>query len=329
MRREKPVPCFDHQILAVVDLGDKADYRPEVRFKLSLSVPFRLTGRSGIRQLQEAYQQVFKALHHILPTFHRRLHIWLIDDETAQPTLFLSGLMGVRQGQLTKKQAERRDAKIRPQVTCPRPTKQYEFLLNTTAHSWGDPEEFDCEEDASDEDREYAVLSGIFGGFDHYELTDADHADVDCVGVTAELWHRFTLDLPFEPNEKSTESQLGYILGHAEKLIREETCGDLYCLQTEEADVWLLDETGQPTEFVSGLMQVKEGSLPVAEMKKIHRRSLERIPYSTDASRLRVESRHHPLHAVPSLGAPPWERSTGRSTSKQMKSKPSGKRWTT
>jgi hypothetical protein len=252
----------------------------EVRFHLSLSVPFRLTGRSGIRQLQDAYQQVFKALHHILPTSRRRLHVWLIDAGTGQPTLFLSGLLGVRQGQLTKNQAEWLDAKIRPQVTCPRPTKQCQFLLNTTAHSWGDPEEFDCEEDASDEDREYAVLSGIFGGFDHYELTDADHADSDSLYVAAELWHRFTLDLPFEPNENSSETQLGYILGHAEKLIREETCGELYCLQTEETDIWLLDETGQPTEFVSGLMQVKEGSLSVAEMRKIHRRSLERIPAS-------------------------------------------------
>jgi hypothetical protein len=179
MRRENPVPCFDHQILAVVDLGDKADYRPEVRFSLSLSVPFRLTGRSGIRQLQEAYQQVFKALSPLMTTSHRRLHVWLIDAGTGQPTLFLSGLLGVRQGQLTKNQAERRDAKIRPQVTCPRPTKRHQFLLNTTAHSWGDPEEFDCEEDASDEDREYAVLDGIFGGIERCEFIDADHADVD------------------------------------------------------------------------------------------------------------------------------------------------------
>jgi hypothetical protein len=280
MRCEKSGPCFDHQILAVVDLGDKADYRPEVRFSLSLSVPFRLTGRSGIRQLQEAYQQVFKALSPLMTTSHRRLHVWLIDAGTGQPTLFLSGLLGVRQGRLTKNQAERRDAKIRPQVTCPRPTKRHQFLLNTTAHSWGNPEEFDCEEDASDEDREYAVLDGIFGGIERCEFIDADHADVDCVGVTAELWHRFALDLPFTPDENSSETQLGYILGHAQKLIREETCGELYCLQTEQTDVWLLDETGRPTEFVSGLMQVKEGSLSVAEMKKIHRRSLERIPTS-------------------------------------------------
>jgi hypothetical protein len=121
MLREKSRPCFNHQILAVVDLGDKADYRLEVRFSLSLSVPFRLTGRSGIRQLQDAFQQVFKALHHILPTSRRRLHVWLIDPESGQPSLFLSDLLGVRQGQLTKKQAERLDAKIRPQVTCPCP----------------------------------------------------------------------------------------------------------------------------------------------------------------------------------------------------------------
>jgi hypothetical protein len=278
MRRDQSCSCFNHEILAVVDLGDKADYRSEIRFNLSLSLPFRLTGRSGIRQLQDAYQEVFKALSPFLTTYHRRFLVWLIDAETGQPSLFISGLLGVRQGTLTKKQAERWDDKIRPQVMSPRPTKQCRFLLNTMTHAWGNPEEFDYEEDGSDEDREYTVLDGIFGSLEHYELTDADHADEDCVGVTAELWHRFTLDLPFTPGEDSTETQLGYILGHAKKAIRDESCGDLYCLQTEETDVWMLDETGQPTVFVSGLMQVKEGSLPMAEMKKIHRRSLERTP---------------------------------------------------
>jgi hypothetical protein len=267
-----------HEFVAVVDLGDKVDYRSEIRFRLGISLSFRLTGRSGMRQLGEAYQQVVNSFSHGLPTSHRRLHVWLFDVETGQPSLFVSGLLAVREGRLTKQQAERRDRKIRPQVSYQRPTQQYRFLLHTTAHGWANPEEFDCEEDAPMEEREYAVLDGLFGGFDHYELIDVDHVDDDYVGVTAEIRHGFTLELPFTPGEDSTETLLAYVVGEAQQLIQQEVCDELYDIRTEEVDVWLLDESGRPAVWVSGLMRVKEGSLKKAAMKKQSRQLLEWLP---------------------------------------------------
>lgn len=280
MRSLKPRQSLTHRFVAVVDLGEKARYGKEVRHRASLQLPFRLSKRSPIRQLETAYQQVFMALQPVMPTFHRRLHVWLLDAESGEPTLFVSGLLGVRQGRLTKQKAERLDSKIRPQVTRSQPSRPCQFLLNTTAHAWGCPDEFDCEEDATEGDREYAVLDGILGGFDHCELTDVDHVDEDCVGVTANLWHSFTLDLPFKPSVACSETQLGYLLGQAEQLVRQDSCGDLYDLRLEEMDVWVADESGQPNEFVSGWMRVKEGSHTAAEMKKRSRRSLEGLSLS-------------------------------------------------
>ena len=224
------------------------------------------------------YQQVFMALQSVMPTFHRRLHVWLLDAESGDPSLFVSGLLGIRQEQFTKQKAERLDSKIRPQVTRSQPSRTYRFVLNTTAHVWGCPEEFECEEDTTEGDREHAVLDGILGGFDHCELTDVDHVDEDCVGVTANLWHGFTMDLPFKPAMACSETQLGYLLGKAEQLVGQESCGDLYCLGLDDMDVWLVDESGQPKEYVSGWMRAKEGSHTAAEMKKWSRRSLENMP---------------------------------------------------
>ncbi len=277
MRSPSPSPSLTHRFVAVVDLGEKADYRSEVRHRVSIALPFRLSKRSGIRQLAAAYQQVFMALQPVMPTFHRRLHVWLLDPETGEPSLFVSGLLGLLQGKLTKQKAERLDSKIRPQITRSQSSRSYRFLLNATAHAWGCPEEF-CDEDATDEVREYAVLNGILGGFDHCELTDVDHVDEDCVGVTADLWHSFTLDLPFKPRMDCSETQLGYILGRLEEVVRQESCGDLYDLRMEETDVWLADESAQPREYVSGWIRVKEGSHTAAEMKKLSRQLLERIP---------------------------------------------------
>ncbi len=88
------------------------------------------------------------------------------------------------------------------------------------------------------------------------------------------------MDLPFKPSMACSETQLGYLLGQAERLVRQESCGDLYDLQVGGMDVWLADETGQPKEFVSGWMRAKEGSHTAAEMKKWSRRSLENLPLS-------------------------------------------------
>jgi hypothetical protein len=277
----KPAPSkkINHRFVAVVDLGETADYRSEVRFQVSIELPFWLTTRSGKRQLEAACEQVRSLLEPVLPACDRRLHVWLLEPETGQPSLFVSGLLGIRQGQLTTRKAERLNSKIRPQVTRPRQLKPYRFLLNSTAHVWGCPEEF-CDEDASDEEREYAVLDGILGCFDHCELIDSDTSGENDVYVAGEVWHTFMLELPFKPRKGSTETQLGYIIRQLEELVWQESCGDLYDLRLDETEVWLLDEGGQPCEYISGCLRVKDGSLMAAEMKKRSRRSLATMPLS-------------------------------------------------
>jgi hypothetical protein len=199
----------------------------------------------------------------------------LVDAETGQPDLFISGILGIRQGRLTPQKAERLDSKIRPQVTRPQQSKPYHFLLNTTAHVWG------CvEEDASEDERECHVLEEAFGCFDYYELIDSDPSDENNVYVAAELWQTLVLDLPFKPSKSSSETQLGYILGRLQELVRQQSCGDLYDLELEDAEIWLLDESDQPKGYVSGWMRVKEGSRTAAEMTKWSRRSLDTLPIS-------------------------------------------------
>lgn len=257
-----------HQLLAVVDLGEKADYRSEVRHRIAAELPFRVSKRSSARQLTEIYQQVQMALHDLLPTSCRSLHVWLLDNQSGEPCLFISGRMKIRQGLLTKQEAERLDEIVRPQVACAQETKGYEFLLDTHANAWGCAEEFDCPDDGDEEERESAVLSGIFGWADQYELVDSDPSDEESVFVTAQLWHKFTLDLPFEPSAICSQAQLGYILGEARKLVKRESLGDLYDLEIEDLDVRLMDRSGRTTDSIFGWVRSKEASLEPTTRKR-------------------------------------------------------------
>jgi hypothetical protein len=275
VRKRSPSNQIQHQILAVVDQGDKADYRPEVRYRITIEIPFRLTRRSGIRQLTATYQEVVGALAHLLPTPQSRLHVWSLDGETGEPDLFLSGLLRVRQGQLSRQRADRLDSKIRPQVTEPQQSQEYRFVLNASAHGWGCAEDF-CDEDVTGEDLEHLVQDGIFGGFDYSDLFDSDPSDDNSVYVAAEVWHQFTLDLPFRPSNDSSVTLLGYLVNQAIWQLYLE----FYDIGVDELDVWLLDESGQPTECISGWLEVKEGSSTAAEMRTASRRTLKLLPLS-------------------------------------------------
>ena len=55
MRKRKPPESLTHRFVAVVDLGEKVRYSKEVRQRASLQLPFRLSKRSSIRQLEGVY----------------------------------------------------------------------------------------------------------------------------------------------------------------------------------------------------------------------------------------------------------------------------------
>lgn len=141
------------------------------------------------------------------------------------------------------------------------------------AHAWGEC----CDEDVEGEEQEQEVLGEIFGGLDHYELVDADHSGGG-VYVCAEAWHTFSLDLPFALGDGCSVAQLRYICSKVGDLLYQETLGEFHDLKTEEIDVWLLDGSGNPSLFISGLLRVRGGEETPDEMQARNRRALDNSP---------------------------------------------------
>ena len=259
-----------HQFLAVVDLGDQADYRTEVWHRIDLDLPFRLTGRSGLRQLNAAHLRILAAVDTCTT---KEMLVWLVED--GQPTRFFSGQRNVRLGTWTKEKARQIDDKIRPQFGHRQPAKDYLFVLKSNVNVWCHVDDLGDEE-STNEELEDAVLDGILGSLDQRELTDS-YVDDDEVYVSAEVRHEFLLELPFEPNRCSTEAQLGCIVYKARDVFE---C-EFDDVEIDDLDVWLLDESGNATECVSGLLQVSEGTITMAEMTESSLGSLDALQLPT------------------------------------------------
>ena len=121
------------------------------------------------------------------------------------------------------------------------------------------------------------MLGEIFGGLDHFELVDADHSGGG-VYVSAQAWHTFSLDLPFTPSDGCSAAQLRNISSQVRDLIYRETLGEFYGVEIEEAEVWLLDGSGNPSLYISGLLRVREGGETLDEMEKWSRMELDDLP---------------------------------------------------
>lgn len=107
-----------HEFIAVVDLDERADYKVEVRHRISVEFPSHPSKRSATRQLHRAYQQGFTDLSHNTAESRRSFHVRPLDGKTGKPDLFPSGLLDFRQARLAKQQAERLERRLRTQVTC-------------------------------------------------------------------------------------------------------------------------------------------------------------------------------------------------------------------
>ena len=259
----------------VANIGENADYTTQPRISVGLSLPFTPGKRSSARQLQELVRQVRSHAGDYLPA-GADFHAWLIDQQTNQPGLFVTGLLAVREGRSTKAEADALNRQLMPQVFGEQSVQPFRFLVWSTASAWGWGYDFD--DDFDFDEAEYELLDSVFGSFDEYTLVDANHDD-DCLGVVGKCWHTVSVDLPFTPTPKSLASQLRYI-----EMAVSNAIGELANeFDVEDFGVWTAAENGAPRLFISGLLGLKEGSLSRKKMNEKERRLLHRLPHRFQA----------------------------------------------
>lgn len=246
------------ELLVVANVGDQADYTTEVRHRVSVALPFLPNIRSSTRQLRQVRKEVQRQLPEYLPAW-QDFHVWLIDEKTGEPGLFITGLLAVREGRSTKANVEKLNAQLLPQVTCDQPLATHRLLVMAIGNAWGEPYDEEFGEAESPEDREYELLGSVFGVLDNYELVDVDHSECGLC-ITGEAWHTFSLELPFEPSKDCTAPQLRQIHMMIEEAFYQECCGGLYDLEPVQVEVWLLDESNAPGLPLTGLLNIREGA---------------------------------------------------------------------
>ena len=261
------------EFLVVADVGDRADYSTEVRHRVTVQIPFTPTKRSSTQQIRRLHDRLHRAVIEYLPEIDGDLHAWLIDRESGEPDLFVTGLLAVRESRSTKCEVEEMNRRLLPQITSEQSSTASRILVRAIAHAWGE-----CsDEDVDGEEQEQEVLGEIFGGLDHFELVDADHSG-GSVYVCAQAWHTFSLDLPFAPGDGCSAAQLRYVCSKVGDLLYQETLGEFHGVEIEEADVWLLDGSGNPSLFISGLLKVREGEETPDETENWSRMALNDLP---------------------------------------------------
>lgn len=244
--------------LVVVDQGNSRDHSAEPRQVLDLHLSFTPSIRSSARQLREIGNLMLRYRFLEICDSADHLHIWLLED--GKPSLFVSGLLAYREGRLNKTEMSHLDKVLRPQVTSTQHVRPYQFVAGGRLATWQDA---DGEE--SFEDLEDRVFEEVFGGFDAQSLADSEDLD-GAICVEADVRQLMTLELPFEPSEKCTVSQLQYITSKLNEELGE-LASEYDAELNERTDAWLISNR-RPTLYLTGLVDLRLGVLNKRQFNK-------------------------------------------------------------
>ena len=92
------------------------------------------------------------------------------------------------------------------------------------------------------------------------------------------------MELPFSPTKESSDAQLRYIVAKTNELLFEHANGELYDLEIEDTEIWLLNDSQKPGLFVSGLLDVRSGVGRLSDIDQLSRKHLHNCPVVVDSA---------------------------------------------
>lgn len=97
------------------------------------------------------------------------------------------------------------------------------------------------------------------------------------VEVTARIWQRLEMSMPFDPMGELSLSEQESIHDHIAECLLEHI-DDEYLPEISELDVWLTDDAGQPLVFLTGLLAVLDGHLSQRKLRRATEEARMSIP---------------------------------------------------
>lgn len=143
----------------------------------------------------------------------------------------------------------------------------------------------------SKDDTVQEILEGAFGEFAHCEVLSSitelgvrssaangwKPEKFESLNLTAEVWAKIQITLPFDPCRKLSLSQQRYIHRNATELVSDIIDAE-YEAQVSDAGVWLADRSGKPTVFLTGMFDVLEGRSSERKLKRLTAKAWGAIP---------------------------------------------------
>jgi len=150
----------------------------------------------------------------------------------------------------------------------------------------------DCDANVEDE-----ILKEAVGQFDHYALIEHSLEEgvsmtkengwkperFQSVEVVAEIWEKLEVSLPFDPKGKLSLSEQHCIHTQIADFLQDSIDPD-YLPQVSEVELWLMNESGEPILYLTGLLDVLEGNLSQRKLKRVTEEARLSIPLDLLAS---------------------------------------------
>lgn len=211
------------KLLVLIRQSSKVGYSEAPRHFVISGRDKHPTKWSSLNHLEAIHVWVKDRLQDFLPTKSSQLLIWLVDEPTNEPLLFLTGLLEVRRGKRTHADAAAWNERLLPQVTSKQAMRSVEVELSATAELTFFPDFDECEE-YGEEDAAADLIETDCGELDEWSITYAERDD-DALLVNADVCHRMTVDVPWKAGKPLTKVQEKYLEAMAKDEIEDLWCG--------------------------------------------------------------------------------------------------------
>lgn len=232
------------------------DYSNDLRFEGELTLDFNPTSRTSTSKLEAIERLIARTLG------SDSLYVLLLSD--GEPTLFLTGVLARRTGQMTKPEARRLGQQLASQLMCDQETIDCEFVVKVEVTELEDSQGGDEDSEAEE------LMDSILSEFDYRELTDSFIDEDDALNIEACGWCVVSIKLPVIPSADSPVEDLRYVGSLLVQYVKQMVNGD--CVV--QTDMWLRKNDGAPV-FLNGLVHLKEAE---RYYSREHKTGLQSMP---------------------------------------------------
>lgn len=219
------------RFLVVVEQSRNFNYSESPRLTTSLDLARCLPSvRSRKKTLDAIQSSVTSCLADYLPDESSRLLVWLVDDE-GKPVLFITGLLDVREGKLSRKQLADWSEMLLPQITCEQTINEVSIAVSATTEfvfcenydfetddyeGEGDDRDFDIAQDLVDE-----ACPSVDESYVSYVERDENY-----LLVNADVTTTVTIQVPWSHMTQLRREQLKFLRMEAEYAIALDVTAD-------------------------------------------------------------------------------------------------------